>query len=90
MQAGLLLEGQQIMDGPVALDAAHSLELGTDQNDAEVGFALGSGPGMAGMSMGLVDDLEMGRGQGLTQNVVDALSACHGLNVGKISRYFKP
>lgn len=88
MQSGFLLEGQEIMDGPVAQDSALTLELGTDQDDSKMGFALGSGAGMAGMPLGLVDHLEMGRRQGLAQDFFDALSAVHELKMGVFRLHF--
>lgn len=52
------LVGQDIVDHSVTLHPACALEQRRDDRDTEVCLALGPGAHMAGMQMGLVDDIE--------------------------------
>ena len=75
----LLAEG--LVDQPLAVDAGKAFEGPGDDLHPEVGFPFRPGPGVTGMQMGFVDDIQGHGIQRPRQLGLDGLGNHHRLNV---------
>ena len=69
------LVGKQGINGPLPVDARHTIEGIGDNAYMEVRFTAGPAAGMAGMQRRLIDDLDIHRREGLFD-----LAVQYGLN----------
>lgn len=68
--------GQDAVDEALALDPARALETGRDDEGAEVPAAL-TRPGVSGVQVALVHDLDAVGVEALAQALLDVLAALH-------------